>query len=99
MFKRLDKNTQELVSISINGDTFKVPAGETVAAAILASSALAFTRTTSISNSPRAPFCLMGVCYECLMIIDGKSSQRSCKVFVEEGMTIDTQQGSGRLPT
>jgi len=99
MFKRLNINSHNLVSISIDGETFEVPAGETVAAAILTSSALPFTRTTHISNSPRAPFCLMGVCYECLMIIDGQSNQRSCKVFVEEGMSINTQQGSGRLPT
>ncbi|MCP4076350.1 MAG: (2Fe-2S)-binding protein [Gammaproteobacteria bacterium] len=99
MFKRLDKNTKDLVSISINGKTFDVPAGESVAAAILTISGIHFTRTSHISNSPRAPFCLMGVCYECLMIINGKSSQRSCKVIVEEGMTIDTQQGSGLLPT
>ena len=99
MFKRLNENTKDLVSISINGKTFEVPAGETVAAAILTSGGLHFTRTTNISNSPRAPFCLMGVCYDCLMVIDGKSNQRSCKVIVEEGMTVDTQQGSGLLPT
>ena len=99
MFKRLNENTGDLVSISINGKTTEVPAGETVAAAILASSNLHVTRTTTISNSPRAPFCLMGVCYECLMVINGQPNQRSCKVLVKQGMIIESQQGPGSLPT
>lgn len=99
MFKRLDKDPENLITIHINGQPFEVPAGETVAAAVLTSSSLSHTRTTVISNSPRAPFCLMGVCYECLMTINGKSSQRACKVQVEQGMNIESQQGSGVLPT
>ena len=99
MFKRLDKKAQKLVTISINGHPFEVPAGETVAAAILTSSGLSHTRTTAISNTPRAPFCLMGVCYECLMIIDGQPNQRTCKIQVEAGMAIENQHGSGAIPS
>ncbi|MBT3204133.1 MAG: (2Fe-2S)-binding protein [Gammaproteobacteria bacterium] len=99
MFKRLNENTGDLVSIRINGKTIEVPAGETVAAAILVSSDLHITRTTTISNSPRAPFCLMGVCFECLMIINGQPNQRSCKVLVKQGMNIESQHSPGSLPT
>ena len=97
MFKRLDKNPEKQVSISINGKPFDVPAGETVAAAVLASG-IGHTRTTAISNSPRAPFCLMGVCFECLMVINGLPNQRACKVYVAEDMIIESQHGSGVLP-
>jgi hypothetical protein len=55
MFKRLDKKPEKLVAITINGTAFNVPAGETVAAAVLASG-ISHTRTTPVSNSPRAPF-------------------------------------------
>ena len=99
MFKRLHENSENSVTINFNGESFEVPAGETVAAAILTSCNPGFTRTTSISNSPRAPFCLMGVCYECLMIIDGLSNQRACKIQVEQGMVIQSQQGTGLIPT
>jgi predicted molibdopterin-dependent oxidoreductase YjgC len=96
MFKRLDNNPENLVSIFINGKPFKVPNGETVAAAVLASG-IKQTRTTPISNTPRAPFCLMGVCYECLMVINGQPNQRACREYVTEGMHIESQHGAGML--
>jgi predicted molibdopterin-dependent oxidoreductase YjgC len=97
MFKRLDKNPEKQVSITINGKPFNVPAGETVAAAVLVSG-IGHTRTTPVSNSPRAPFCLMGLCYECLMVINGSPNQRACKEQVTEGMIIESQHGTGDLP-
>jgi len=39
----------------------------------------------------------MGVCYECLMIIDGKPNRRACKETVNDGMTIERQSGTGEL--
>lgn len=94
MFKRLDQNPKKPVSISINGKPFTVSAGETVAAAVLVSG-IRHTRTTPVSGSPRAPFCLMGQCYECLMVINGLPNQRACQVIVTEGMNIESQHGSG----
>lgn len=96
MFKRLDENPAEIVSITIDGVQFDVPAGETVAAALLASG-IWHTRTTAVSDSPRAPFCLMGVCYECLMVIDGKPNQRACREVVNDGMRIESQHAAGQL--
>ena len=96
MFKRLDENPAETVSITIDGAQFDVPAGETVAAAVLASGVW-HTRTTAVSDSPRAPFCLMGVCYECLMVIDGKPNQRACRELVNDGMKIECQHATGQL--
>ena len=98
MFKRLDDNPGFFVTISIEGRPVEVPAGETVAAAVLASG-LGHTRTTPLSDAPRAPFCLMGVCYECLMVIDGLPNQRACRVRVRAGMTIERQHGTGALAT
>jgi predicted molibdopterin-dependent oxidoreductase YjgC len=97
MFKRLEKHPEKLVAITINGKPFKVPAGESVAAAVLASD-IRYTRTTPVSGTPRAPFCLMGVCYECLMIINGLPNQRACKQTVTEGMSIKTQHKTGEIP-
>jgi predicted molibdopterin-dependent oxidoreductase YjgC len=98
MFKRLDDDPENLVTVTIEGQAVEVPAGETVAAAVLASG-MGYTRTTPVSGSPRAPFCLMGVCYECLMVIDGQPNRRACRERVREGMTIERQHGSGALST
>lgn len=97
MFKRLEKNPAKQVTIFIDGVPFEVPAGETVAAAVLASG-IRYTRTTPVSKAPRAPFCLMGVCYECLMVINGLPNQRACRQYVAEGMIIKSQQAEGALP-
>ena len=96
MFKRLDSSAQNSVNVTINGQPVQVPAGETVAAAVL-THGLPYTRTTPVSGAPRAPFCLMGACFECLMVIDGIANQRACMAQVREGMRIECQQGAGEL--
>ena len=94
MFKRLDNSTRKEVSVTIDGQPVKVPDGETVAAAML-THGMPSTRRTPVSGAPRAPFCLMGVCYECLVVIDGRANQRACMERVREGMRIECQQGTG----
>ena len=94
MFKQLPNSQVESVEVMLNGKKILVPQGTSVAAMAL-SQGLRFTRTTPISDSKRAPFCMMGVCYECLMVIDGKANQRACTTTVRNGMQIETQQGVG----
>ena len=36
---------------------------------------------------------MMGVCFECLMVIDGVPSRQACMVTVREGMRIERQTG------
>lgn len=94
MFKQLPATIEKKVSILIDGQPLNVQEGITVAAAAL-SSGFAHTRTTPITGSNRAPFCMMGVCFDCLMVIDGKPNQRACSTYVQEGMCIESQQGIG----
>ena len=81
--------------MTIEGQEVAVPRGQTVAAAALALG-LVPTRTTPELASPRAPMCMMGVCFECLMVIDGQPNRQACQVAVSEGMRIERQQGSGK---
>ena len=94
-FRRLGGADRASVTITVEGQRVRVPAGESVAAAILAHP-LDHTRTTPISGAPRAPFCMMGVCFECLMEIDGVANRQACLVPVAEGMRIRRQHGVGR---
>ena len=50
-------------------------------------------RTTGVSGASRGPYCMMGVCFDCLMVIDGVGSRQACLVQVREGMRIETQRG------
>lgn len=75
------------VRIKIDGGTLDVPAGISVAAAI-ARLRRPFRR--SVQGQPRAPFCGMGICFECRVRIDGIAQQRACMAIVREGMQVAT---------
>jgi predicted molibdopterin-dependent oxidoreductase YjgC len=95
MFRRLPEQSLVAapeVAISIDGRSFVARAGDSVAAALLASGRLS-CRTTAVSGNARGPFCLMGACFDCLVVIDGRQNQQGCLVTVAEGMEIETQQG------
>jgi predicted molibdopterin-dependent oxidoreductase YjgC len=93
MFRRLPDVVGELVPFTIDGRPATARAGDTVAAALLASG-VEVCRTTPVSGAPRAPYCMMGVCFECLVTIDGVGSRQGCLVPVEAGMQVETQQGA-----
>jgi predicted molibdopterin-dependent oxidoreductase YjgC len=93
MFARLPDVAGAGVPITIDGAPFTARAGDTVAAALLAAG-LRANRTTAVSGAPRAPFCMMGACFECLVEIDGRANRQACLVLIAPGMRIATQQGA-----
>jgi predicted molibdopterin-dependent oxidoreductase YjgC len=96
MFKRLPRSTAETVTILIEGDPVETAAGDTVAAAVLGTD-LGAVRTTPVSGSPRSPYCLMGVCFDCLMEIDGVPNQQACMIRVRDGMKVRRQHGAASV--
>jgi len=95
MFKRLH-DSGEPVHVSIDGERFAARAGDSVAAAMLAAGRTS-CRTTPVSGAPRAPYCMMGVCFDCLVTIDGVGNRQGCQVRVAKGMAIETQRGKREL--
>ena len=89
MFRKIYKNSRT-ITIFFEGSSVQVESGQTVAAALLSKGHLCF-RNSPISGQPRAPYCMMGVCYECMLEIDGNSSQQACMIQVSEGMDIKRQ--------
>jgi len=92
MLKRLHENRSGVtrVNITFEGKLLEVPAGETVIAAVMAAGA-GYNRTSPISGAHRAPYCQMGVCFECLMEIDGIPNQQACMIQVRDGMVFSRQ--------
>ena len=72
----------------IDGAPVIVHDGDTVAAALLLAD-IGWTRRSPVSGAPRAPYCMMGVCFECLVTIDGIASEQACLRHVREGMRIE----------
>ena len=92
MFTRLPAVEGTSVSLSIDGKPIAARAGDTVAAALLAAG-FRHCRTSAVSGALRAPYCMMGVCFDCLVNIDGVGNRQSCLVPVREGMRIELQRG------
>ena len=96
MFKRLPDADAHPVEIFVDGRVASACRGDTVAAALLACGKLA-CRATALSGAARGPYCLMGVCFDCLVTIDGHANQQACMVRVHDGMRIEWQQGAPRI--
>lgn len=92
MFKQVTQ-TDETVSIQFDGQNLQVAKGISVAAALLSHGVNQF-RTSVVGGTPRAPYCMMGVCFECLVTIDGVQNRQSCLTEVCDGMVINSQKGA-----
>jgi len=92
MFRSLNASSS-IVRVEIEGATVSVAAGISVAAALL-QSGLMPTRTTPAKGAARMPYCMMGVCFDCLVEIDGMPNRQACMLTVAEGMRIRRQRGA-----
>lgn len=95
MFSRIDP-IGTTVTLIVNGQPVEVPAGISVAAALLMAHCSPPWRRSVVLRVPRAPYCLMGVCFECVACVDGRPGCRTCLTPVRAGMHI-TREGSHDL--
>ena len=79
------------IKILINGKTHVAFEGESVHAALLAAGWRVLRKTVK-TGQPRGIFCGMGVCYDCLVTIDGMPNQRACMTPVKGGMEIQIDE-------
>jgi D-hydroxyproline dehydrogenase subunit gamma len=75
------------IRFRFEGRDLQAPEGTSLAAALLANGEAVF-RESPVSGAPRGPFCLMGLCFECLVVIDGKAGRQACMVEVAENMEV-----------
>jgi len=94
MFKRLSSNTPEdAIALTLDGQPVTCRAGDTVAAALFAHHVTS-CRTTPVTGAPRGAYCMMGVCYDCLVNIDGHANQQACMTLARDGMVVARQHGA-----
>lgn len=91
MFQRLYDTYQRAIRVTIDGRPVSARAGDSVAAVLIAEGVQA-TRVSAVTGAPRGPYCMMGVCFECLVTIDGLGNRQGCLVTVADGMVIETQR-------
>jgi D-hydroxyproline dehydrogenase subunit gamma len=80
----------ELVNLTVNEVPVSVPAGSTVAAAVLEAGVSTFRR--SVLGEARGPLCGMGICFECRVNVNGVAHVRSCQTLCENGMEVRTDE-------
>lgn len=78
------------VRLTIDGAEIAVPEGATVAGALLLAGHRAFG-PHPISGEAEGPWCLIGVCFGCLVEIDGIAGRQACLVPARAGMTVRTR--------
>ena len=97
MFRKLHDFGPGAMTIYIDGAATLAEAGESVAAVLLRQ-AQPWSRQTPASGSKRAPYCMMGVCFECLAEVDGVKSVQTCMKPVSAGMCVVRQLGKRKMP-
>ena len=89
------RSTTDEVTLIVDGESLRAYRGETVAAALMAAERRTF-RASRRFGTPRSMFCGIGVCFDCLVEIDGRSGRRACQVFVLDRMEVETRGDRGR---
>ena len=90
-----DKQTVERGSpfeFEMDGQRLMAYEGETLAAALLASGKRIMRRTARY-DKPRGVYCGMGICFDCLVIVNGVPNLRACQTLAMPGMKVQIQRG------
>ncbi len=77
------------LTVRVNGIPVSVPAGATVAVAMMM---VGQPCRTSVTGEPRGPLCGMGICFECRAIVNGVTHSRSCQLLCEPEMDVRTDE-------
>jgi hypothetical protein len=93
MFRPRPDSPAATIAVEVEGRVVLVPAGASAAAAVLMAG-LSSTRDTPVGGGERAPYCMMGICFDCLAEIDGVPNRQSCVVAARSGMRIRRQRGA-----
>jgi predicted molibdopterin-dependent oxidoreductase YjgC len=85
---------EQTCTVTVDGTALAARPGQTIAAILMAAGVHSF-RTTRRGQRPRGLFCGIGVCFDCLVILNGTPNVRACVTLVAEGDVIETQEGTG----
>jgi aerobic-type carbon monoxide dehydrogenase small subunit (CoxS/CutS family) len=76
--------------ITIDGESVMAYPGETIATVLLCAGKRRF-RATAESGEPRGLYCGMGICFDCLVTLDGRPNVRACVTLAEAGVQVERQ--------
>ena len=88
---RFHPRPEGILRLTLDGEILSAHPGDTLAAALLAQSGRA-SRVTA-NSAPRTAYCMMGLCFDCLIEIDGQPNVQACMTQARDGMVLRRMQG------
>ncbi|MCL7456286.1 (2Fe-2S)-binding protein [Micromonospora sp. MSM11] len=85
------------MTFTFDGRPVPTDGRRTVAAALLAAGIRSWRRTR-VGDRPRGIFCGIGICFDCLVRVNGTPSQRACLVVARPGDVVETHDDDGPRP-
>ena len=94
--KNFDPSGSQPILFWLDGSPVSALPGDTIASALYAAGIRAWHR--SRFGDARGLLCGIGVCFDCLVTVDGAPDQRACQVLARPGMQVTTNLGGSPQP-
>ncbi|HYQ63301.1 (2Fe-2S)-binding protein [Actinophytocola sp.] len=82
------------MSFLFDGKEIAADASQSIGAALIAAGYRSW-HTTRHLGAPRGIFCGIGICFDCLVIVNGRPNQRACLTEARDGDEVCAQEGTG----
>ena len=79
------------ITFTFNGNAIQCEEGQSIAAALITSNQRELRRTR-FGDEPRSIFCGIGICFDCVVVVNGVANQRSCLIEAHDGMIVESAQ-------
>ena len=89
-----DAHPEPAFALTADGREISALPGQSVAAALWQAGISSWRRTRG-DGRPRGVFCGIGVCFDCLVTVNGRPNQRACLIPARSGDVVTTQEGGG----
>jgi hypothetical protein len=77
------------ISFFFNGEKFAGTQGQSIAAALIAAGQRELRRTR-FGEEPRSIFCCIGICFDCVVTVNGVANQRACLIEISDEMKVES---------
>ena len=84
------KRAERPVRITVDGESVEGLEGQSIAGVLLGSGRISW-RETAVAGKPRGLFCGIGVCFDCLVTVDGVPDVRACQRRACDGDEVSSQ--------
>lgn len=90
----LEFHKDKKITFTFNNEEIEGYEGETIAAALHGAGVKVLGKSLFL-HRPRGFYCAIGNCSSCLMTVNGVANVKTCVTDLEDGMTVETQEGKG----